>query len=283
MPLPSPAGPRSRRRHSFPVRMQRDQPPTRRPRPLYYWRHAVASAEQGGAGSDLDHLGSGLLPCPGTNPKKATSPAFRAAENDVANGVLRIVDRCSTAGRALLLGTDANAIHSPLDTWSTSAEPREASCLSRWIAAGLRDAFRALHPDLRVVTHYATSGSGASRLDYILSTSPHQVLPVAAAIHKEATWPFDHHPVLVDYWGLAPPPRTAGYRFRLKWRHFLQKVEEALSTALSADHFRSTIAASLPIDLPTVGPGQDNVIIRLEQWLQEARHLRSAGPAPTLA
>ena len=133
-----------------------------------------------------------------------------------------------------------------------------------------------------MVTHYATSGSGASRLDYVLSLSPQHVLPVAAAIHKEATWPYDHHPVLVDYWGLTPPPRTAAYRFRLKWKHFLQKSEEALSSPQSADQFRSTITASLPIDLPADGPGQDNVILRLEQWLQEAHHTRSAGPAPTL-
>ena len=76
------------------------------------------------------------------------------------------------------------------------------------MAAGLLDTFRIYHPSYQVATHCAVVGGGASRLDYVLSSAPHRLIPVAAAIHQGSLWPFDHYPVLADFCGAAPlPPR----------------------------------------------------------------------------
>ena len=116
-------------------------------------------------------LGAAYCPSGGTNPGKTFSSAFRAHEGDVAEAVSIIADACKAAGRPFLLGTDANAIVSPEDTFDSTATPREASCINRWLAAGFTDTFRFLYPGMQVASHYATGGWSASRLDYILATA----------------------------------------------------------------------------------------------------------------
>ena len=98
----------------------------------------------------------------------------------LAEAGLALVERCHQRGRVLLLGTDANAIASLLDTWSARARPREESCLARWTAAGLLDTFRLHHPSWRVATYFTVIGGGASRLDYILAPAPPRLLPSSA-------------------------------------------------------------------------------------------------------
>lgn len=147
------------------------------------------------AGNKLQRVVITAAYCPagGTNPKHAASRHFRTTEAAVREAVHHIMAEARQDGVPVILGTDGNAILSPLDTWSAHAEPRAQSCVARWVAAGMCDTYRALHPTQQVATHYATHGSSASRLHYILSTAPQYMAPVAAAIHVYAVWPFDLH------------------------------------------------------------------------------------------
>ena len=158
-----------------------------------------------------------------------------------------------------------------LDTWSTNAEPRTSAGISRWIQAGLCDTFRILHPDLQVATHYSTHGDGASRLDYILSTAPHHLTPVGAAIHVGAVWPFDHHPVLADFWGASAPVPSTVKEFGIKWERFQEELQRAEGTKSAMDVLRDRATSALPFAIPDAGAGPDGVIDRLEDWVRQAR------------
>ena len=221
-------------------------------------------------------LGAAYCPSGRTNPGKSFSSAFRAREGDVAEAVLIIADDCKAAGRPFLLGTDANAIVSPEDTFDSTATPREASCINRCLAAGFPDPFRFLHPGMQVASHYATGGWSASRLDYILATAIQHLVPVGAAIHVGAVWPYDHHPVLTDFWAISAPAPAQEGSFRLKWRRFLAMAEEAEAKAEDKTRFENQIQEALPYAVPAAGPSPDGVVQRLEQWAAEASDTRSS-------
>ena len=76
-------------------------------------------------------LAAAYCPQGGTNPIHARSTRFRTMEGEVAEAVLCILDDSRSAGRPLLLGTDAKAIVSMRDTWRTNAAPRPRSRVSR--------------------------------------------------------------------------------------------------------------------------------------------------------
>ena len=131
------------------------------------------------------------------------------------------------------------------------------------------DTFRSLHPDIRAATHYAAVGGGASRLDYILSSSPEAFTPVAAAIHVAAIWPFDHTPVLTDFWGASPLHPAAPGPGTIRWRN----LQASISAACSADAveaLRAQVRDSLPFDVPEEGESHDGVIEALEASLDRA-------------
>ena len=132
---------------------------------------AVSSAADGRLiHGDVDLPGvEGLIPvtiaaayCPQGGTTTNRSRAWLAQERALAAAGLALIDRCRRLGRVLLLGMDANAIASSLDTWSVHARPREESCLARWMDAGLLDTFRIHFPLWRVATHFAAIG-GAPR------------------------------------------------------------------------------------------------------------------------
>jgi endonuclease/exonuclease/phosphatase family metal-dependent hydrolase len=70
-------------------------------------------------------------------------------------------------------------------------------------AAGLVDAFRALHPDVQQVGtfHDFRGGLDGARIDFVLATD--DFMPLAASILSapaaNGRWPSDHHPVVAVY------------------------------------------------------------------------------------
>ena len=73
-------------------------------------------------------------------------------------------------------------------------------------------------------------------MDYILSSSPEVLVPVAAAIHEAAVWPFDHTPVLADFWGASPlhPAAFAGEGgIRLESRRDRNRLHPTLGPILA--------------------------------------------------
>ena len=68
-------------------------------------------------------LAAAYCPQGGTNPIHARSRHFSALESEVAEAVLSVLEDSRSAGRTLPLGTDANAISTMRDTWTTNAEP----------------------------------------------------------------------------------------------------------------------------------------------------------------
>jgi len=75
--------------------------------------------------------------------------------------------------------------------------------LATLLACGLRDSFRALHPDAREVGtfHAFRGGLAGEKIDHVLAT--HELEPVEAAIHSapgaNGRWPSDHHPVSAKF------------------------------------------------------------------------------------
>ena len=205
-------------------------------------------------------IGAAYCPSGGTTPRKGFTVTFRAQERDVAEAVLKIADDCRSAGRPLWVGTDANAIVSQADTFGSIAMPREESCISRWLAAGFTDTFRFLFPDLQVASYYATNGWSASRLDYILATAIQHLTPVGGAIHVGAVWPFDHHPVLTDFWAISAPAPAKEGTFKLKWSRFLSMTEEGLTKTHSIARLEDQISSALPFAVPESGPSPDGVV-----------------------
>ena len=74
-------------------------------------------------------LAAAYWPQGGANSIHARSTPFGALQAEVAEAVLSILEDSRSAGRPLPLGTDANAIASMRDTWSTIAArgPTQAS------------------------------------------------------------------------------------------------------------------------------------------------------------
>lgn len=90
-----------------------------------------------------------------------------------------------------------NIVLGDLNAGETSAP------LDRLTAAGLRDSFRALHPDRRDVGtfHAFRGGLDGDKIDHILATP--ELTPLAAEIlsapASNGRWPSDHHPVTATF------------------------------------------------------------------------------------
>merc|ERR1711960_32248 len=151
------------------------------------------------------------------------------------------------------------------------------------MADGLRDVFRELFPSLRVVTHFGAKGGGGSRLDYILASDPRSLCAVGAAVHAGAVWPFDHLPVLVDFWGADAPVASSPPGFSLRWQRFLARAAAAEASPPQKEAIVREIAACLPAGEDAEGSAEDTFLSRLESSLRHAEQAADRRSDPSLA
>lgn len=139
-------------------------------------------------------------------PSGSSGPERQAWKYTFMDHIRPVLDRLLASGRAALVCGDLNIAHQPIDlkNWRANQKnsgflPEERAWFGALLAAGWRDVFRELHPEVAAYTWWSNRGQARAkdvgwRIDHVLATPAVRVREVR--IEREANLS-DHAPVSV--------------------------------------------------------------------------------------
>ena len=173
--------------------------------------------------------------------------------------VLRWARRAARDGAPFVVAGDPNDVEDPArDALGPRFAASEGGLVHTLLGAGLQNALRLLAPDARVFTYRGPAG--LSMLDGAWTSLTAEWYPVAGAVHLNAALPFDHRPLLIDFFGGVAAPAPLRPTPSIAWRAWVGELlaaaegdgrgEGGAGERLAS--LRADIAAALPVPVAAI-------------------------------